>query len=125
MAGLCFSIMDTKTFGERFRLARTAAKLSQADVAKACGKSRGAISQWETGSVAEVDARALKLAARKMRVSVDYLLDGEDPPPAVDLPAEISACWPLLTEAQRRELAEIARQQADQNRSILDELSRQ
>lgn len=118
-------IMDNKTFGERFRLARTAAKLSQAAVAKACGKSRGAISQWESGLVEEVEARALKLAARKMRVSVDYLLDGEDPPKPLDLPEAISACWPLLTESQRLEIAEEIRKKAELNRSILDELAGQ
>jgi transcriptional regulator with XRE-family HTH domain len=117
--------MDTQSFGDRFRLARTTAKLSQAEVAKACGKSRGAISQWESGTVADVDARALKLAARKMRVSVDYLLDGEDPPKPPDLPEVISAHWPSLTEAQRQEIAEDIRKKAELNRSILAELANQ
>lgn len=125
MQDVRLTIMDTRTFGERFRLARSAAKLSQAAVAKACGKSRGAISQWESGLVADVDAKALKLAARKMRVSVDYLLDGEDPPKPLDLPESISAHWPLLTESQRLEIAEEIRKKAELNRSILDELAGQ
>ena len=125
MADVRLTIMDTKTFGERFRLARTAAKLSQAAVAKACGKSRGAISQWETGLVSEVDARTLKLAARKMKVTVDYLLDGEDPPTPIDLPEVISEHWGSLTEAQRLEITEEIRKKAELNRAILAELTNQ
>jgi transcriptional regulator with XRE-family HTH domain len=117
--------MDTKAFGDRFKLARTAQKLSQSAVAKACGKSRGAISQWESGLVADVDARALKLAAKKMRVTVDYLLDGEDPPKPLDLPKLISDHWEFLTEAQRLAIAEDIRNKAELNRSILDELTGQ
>lgn len=94
-------------------------------MAKACGKSRGAISQWETGLVCEVDARALKMEARKMKVSVDYLLDGEDPPKPLDLPNIISEHWGLLTESRRLEIAEAIRQKAELNRSILAELANQ
>jgi transcriptional regulator with XRE-family HTH domain len=125
MADVRLTIMDAKTFGERFRLARLAQGLSQAAVAKACGKSRGAISQWETGLVSEVDARTLKLAARKMKVTVDYLLDGEDPPKPLDLPEVISAHWGSLTEAQRIEITEEIRKKAELNRAILAELTNQ
>jgi transcriptional regulator with XRE-family HTH domain len=125
MQDVRLTIMDTKAFGERFRMVREAQKLSQAAVAKACGKSRGAISQWESGLVKDVDARALKLAAKKMRVSVDYLLDGEDPPKPLDLPAAILAHWAYLTETQRLEIAEEVRKKAELNRAILDELTGQ
>jgi transcriptional regulator with XRE-family HTH domain len=125
------ALNDMKTFGERVSDARKRKGLSQDQIAQAAGVSRSAIAQWETGRVENVDARALRGAARALGVSVDWLLDGEAVGAAQEEAAAYHAgpsggllleCWSDLTEAQRRELLERACADAEHNRAVLTEL---
>lgn len=127
---LQFSIMDSRTLGERLRLARTRARLTQDQVAARCGISRSLISQWETGVVHEVSAGNLACAARVLRVSLDWLLEGdgngiaEPAPAAYGEHADLLALWADLTDSQRSALLERMRGLAAHNRELLAELSR-
>jgi transcriptional regulator with XRE-family HTH domain len=61
-------------------------KLTQQDIAEACGVDRSTVANWETGSTYP-DARRLKDLARKLGVTVDQLLaepedDQPEPEPA-------------------------------------------
>lgn len=64
---------ETATLGERIKVARQAAGLSQEALGAVLGKTQSAVSQWELGtSVPEFDA-AVPLA-RALGVSLDWLL---------------------------------------------------
>jgi transcriptional regulator with XRE-family HTH domain len=126
--------MISSTVGSRIKHARLAAKLTQRQLAKPCGVTRSAISQWETGTVQGIDATALNAAAKALGVSLDWILFGksdavpmakiaEDPPPyVVDPPAGLAANWSRLTAAQQADIAAKVQALADLNASILAEL---
>ncbi len=126
MFGLSLRLMDPRTLGERLREARTNARLTQDQLASKVGVSRSLISQWETGTVQEIHATSLWAASKALRVSLDWLLEGdgmeEIREPATPDEVQLLDAWLLLTPTQRaRVLAEV-RQMADHNRELLEEL---
>ncbi len=62
------------TLGEKIKIARRAAGLTQEEFANKLMVSRQAVTKWETGKGIP-DIENLKLVARLLDVSVDYLLD--------------------------------------------------
>lgn len=65
-----------ETMGERIKFHREAKGLSQSDLAKICGVTKGAVSQWELGRSKNVkNAPWLKLV-ETLGVSGDYLVNG-------------------------------------------------
>jgi transcriptional regulator with XRE-family HTH domain len=65
-------------FGERLRAARTLRGLSQVDLATHAGSSRSMISSYEAGARSPKGATLLGLA-RALRVSAQWLMNGEGP----------------------------------------------
>ena len=63
------------TLAMRIKQARDEAGLSQAALGKACGVSRNAVSQWESGETRPASARLLKIAA-VTGMDAEWLLAG-------------------------------------------------
>lgn len=120
MSCLHLVIMEPREFGQRFKAARAAAGRTQQEVARACGKTRGAVSQWESGLVNDVDARALAAAADYMGVTLDYLLGRSESPPQARVPSDIDTeDWQILTHDQREAVTAEIRKLAEHNRKLL------
>lgn len=66
-----------KTFAERLRFARDLRRLTQAELARACKLSQGAIANYESGS--RRDARGIFELATALRVSALWLAQGVGP----------------------------------------------
>lgn len=67
--------MDLK---ERIKNSRIAAKMTQEELARAVGKTRNAVAQWESGAV-HPRLNTLEDIAGALEVSVDWLLTGNTP----------------------------------------------
>ena len=67
--------MDLK---ERIKNSRIAAKMTQEELARAVGKTRNAVTQWESG-VSRPRLNTLEEIAEALEVSVDWLLTGNTP----------------------------------------------
>jgi transcriptional regulator with XRE-family HTH domain len=65
--------------GDRIKLARKAAKLSQADVAARLGITASAISQWENGAVVNVRPANLLALCEALQVRAEWLVTGKEP----------------------------------------------
>ena len=65
------------TFGEKLREARKEAGLSQEQLAEKMSVSRSAVAKWESDK-GMPDVNNLKVMARLLDVSLDYLLDDEE-----------------------------------------------
>lgn len=65
------------TLGERIKYARKrlVPKMTQEALAKACGVSREAVSQWESGSSKSLTGENLVAAAKALQVRVEWLLN--------------------------------------------------
>ena len=69
------------SFGENLQTIRKKNQLSQERLAEMLGVSRQAVSKWELGEgYPEVDK--LLILSKKLNISLDSLLGGENPPPA-------------------------------------------
>lgn len=67
--------MDLK---ERIKNSRIAAKMTQEELARAVGKTRNAVTQWESGA-SRPRLNTLEKIAEALEVSVDWLLTGNTP----------------------------------------------
>ena len=67
------------TFGERLREARKKAGMTQEQLAEVLSVSRQAVTKWESDKGIP-DVENLKLIAKVLDVSIDYLLDRTDNP---------------------------------------------
>lgn len=62
------------TLGEKLKIARKQAGLSQEQLSEKLGVSRSAVAKWETDNgIPDVDN--LKILSKLLNVSIDYLLD--------------------------------------------------
>ena len=67
-----------ETIGQRILRLRESAGLSQEDVGKACGRSRVAVTKWESGQTANLKLSNLTALCKLFSVSYDYLIEGEE-----------------------------------------------
>jgi transcriptional regulator with XRE-family HTH domain len=65
-----------ETMGDRIKFHREAKGLSQSDLAKICGVTKGAVSQWEIGRSKNVKNAAWIKLTNALGVSPDYLVNG-------------------------------------------------
>lgn len=124
--------MKTQSFAERLRAKRAESGLTQAQLARKSGVTRGAISQWETGDVQRVDATPLLRWARALGTTLEYLLEGETPPNSCNehasdyatgaAPRELGAWWRALTPTQREAVTNQVRALALHNAELLEQL---
>ena len=70
------------TLGERIKLKRKSAKMTQEELAKKAGVTKSAISQYESGLTKKMDGDKLLLIAKSLSVSAEWLIYGKDQPPS-------------------------------------------
>ena len=73
-----------ETMGDRIRSLRRARGLTQAELAKLCGVTKSAVSQWEGGSTSNIKLQALLALLAALHTDVPYLLYGPDRAPVQD-----------------------------------------
>ena len=68
-----------ETMGDRIRRLREGQNLTQLELAKECGVTKGAVSQWELGGTQNIKLKSwLKLLAT-LHTTAEYLVSGETP----------------------------------------------
>ncbi len=80
---------EVKTTGERIREARASIKMSQAELARQLGISPGAMWKYEKDKV-QMGPERLADTAKVLRVSMEWLLTGDEPDAPPDKGAKIS-----------------------------------
>lgn len=85
------------TFQERLRQLRTARGWSQEALAEQLGLSRQAVQKWESGA-ARPDMDNLVTLSRLFRVSLDWLVTGQEPEPAHEAPHQPEPVRPAIPE---------------------------
>ena len=78
MAKKYFFLNKTMDLKERIKNSRIAAKMTQEELAKAVGKTRNAVTQWESGA-SRPRLNTLEKIAEALNVSIDWLLTGNTP----------------------------------------------
>jgi SOS-response transcriptional repressor LexA len=73
------SMLNMKQLNERLRHALTRISASQTELAKACGVTKGAVSQWLNGTVRTLEGMNLISAAKFLKVRPEWLADGTIP----------------------------------------------
>lgn len=66
------------TLGDRIKLKRKSAKMTQEELAKKTGVTKSAISQYESGLTKKMDGDKLLLIAKSLSVSAEWLIYGKD-----------------------------------------------
>jgi transcriptional regulator with XRE-family HTH domain len=125
-----------KTLAQRLEEAMKDAKVSQAELARAVGRSRAAISMWLSGSTKSLQGLNLVKAARKLGVDEMWLAEGkghksprrveqESARYVIDPDLErVAAAWSLLTGEQRATYLSQIEATAHTNRLVLREIGR-
>jgi len=67
-----------ETMGDRIKLLRQARNLTQEQVAKACGITKSAVSQWENGLTSNVKLPTVLALVDVLRTDLAYLVYGAD-----------------------------------------------
>lgn len=73
---VAFSVLNV-TLAERVKKAREAAGLSKSDLARLCGVSPSAVTQWESGETKTLEGENLATAADALHVSAMWLATGK------------------------------------------------
>jgi transcriptional regulator with XRE-family HTH domain len=68
--------------GQRIRRLREAKRLSQGDLAKHCGVTRGAVSQWESDTTKNIKLQIFLKLLDALKVDFQYLIFGDGAPEA-------------------------------------------
>lgn len=66
----------SETIFDRIKRVREELGLSQTVIAKRIGVTRSAVSQWESGQTQEISAANLRLLAKALNKSMEWLVDG-------------------------------------------------
>jgi transcriptional regulator with XRE-family HTH domain len=99
---VCTLTMDPMSFAKRLRQARVAARMTQQQVADACGVTDGAVSAWENGVAAGIIAETLFCVADALCVDPRWLATGQGSPASLpDVAASLGELPPDQQEAVR------------------------
>ena len=102
-------------FKERLKLARKRAKITQEQLAYLCDCSKGAVSQWESGTTVPELGTFVSIC-RALNASADFLLFGKE---EIAIPAESLALANKIfsmSEESREQLASLFKTPADDGR---------
>jgi transcriptional regulator with XRE-family HTH domain len=83
-------------WGQRIRELRTAAEESQEALAEAAGVTKGAVSQWENGTVKTIRPENLFAVADHYRVEARWIVTGEEPRSTIVRQADLALETQLL-----------------------------
>jgi transcriptional regulator with XRE-family HTH domain len=70
-----------ETMGDRIRTLREARKHTQESLAKACGVTKSAVSQWEAGSTKNIKLETFLKLLSALRTDHEYLIYGAERAP--------------------------------------------
>lgn len=94
-----------KTLGQRIKLARQSADMSQADLARSVGVTRGAVTHWEKDSIGNLKNEHLYAVADATRVNPRWLATGKGSMRPLDnLPPSLIAKLQMLSDDELREV---------------------
>ena len=96
------------TFGERLRLCREAAGLTQDELAAMCGTYKQNISRYET-SAREPNIRIAGKLANTLGVSLEYLQFGEEKKTEFPQVTMIGRAAEKMTEDQREQMYQLVK----------------
>lgn len=117
---IMLTTMSRLDFGKRVKALMKDKNLTQQELADKIGIKRASLTQWELGTTKQVKDENLLAAALALETTPEFLLTGKHAPPAPV--QDLADFWPKLTPTQKSTLADLARQYADQNQEILDNL---
>lgn len=109
-----FSNLYWMTMGERIKRARTAAGLTQVELAKRVGVSKGAVSQWEADDVKNLRLPNLFAMADATGFSARWIGTGEGPEKPEQAPLTPQGFDLQISELSSNELAALLRLAAEQ-----------
>jgi transcriptional regulator with XRE-family HTH domain len=121
MDQVTLEIMNPEEIGKRIKQARLAKGLKQHELGRLSGVSESAVSQWESGRIKQIMGPTLRKLASALKVSIDWLLEGEDAPARAEDDAPDSLAWEYLTSKQREDFNRQIREAAEHNRSLLEQ----
>lgn len=78
------------SIGERIKLAREAANLTQEELGQRCGTTKQSIYKYENGIVTNIPLDRIEKIASITGVSATYLMDWENEKPIVEIDDELS-----------------------------------
>ena len=89
------------SIGDRIKIARKKAGLTQQKLAERVRVSRAAVAQWESGETKGLKPENLVLAAEKLAISIKWLATGEGPVASSpsDIPDQVLKLARLITKA--------------------------
>jgi len=93
---------------DRYVEIRDARGVSDYAVAKACGIGRSTFSDWRAGKSIPRIEKLTKIAAF-LNVSLDYLVNGEEPAPAVEMDPQLKELFQLASKATPEQQAQAVR----------------
>lgn len=76
-----YAVPPMETMGDRIRTLREARKLSQEALGKLVGVTKGAVSQWESGSTKNIKLETFLALLEVLRTDYEYLVYGADRAP--------------------------------------------
>jgi transcriptional regulator with XRE-family HTH domain len=86
------------TLSERIKEAKESAGLSNADLARATGRSQGAVTQWLQGSVVSLKADTAAQIERATGYRASWLVTGKGPKRVDDIEPQLK--WDVLTSLE-------------------------
>lgn len=89
-----------RNIGQRFRLARSRNGYTLEQVARRCGLSRNAVAKWESGAAFPIPEH-LAVVAELYRVSLDWLVRGQDETSSGDEESLLAAYRAMSLKRQR------------------------
>ena len=95
------------SLADRVKQARKRARMTQAELARATGQSRAAISLWENGSTKHLTADSAIQAADALNVSIKWLVYGSGRMTSASLSpqaASIARAYDVMGSAEQREV---------------------
>lgn len=69
---------DVETMGDRVKSLRQARGLTQEQLAKACGVTKSAVSQWESGTTSNIKLPTVLALVSALKTDLAYLVYGAD-----------------------------------------------
>lgn len=116
------------SLGERIKTARELLGMTQKDLSKQMGVSRGAVALWETDKTRPDHSRLVKLATL-LGTDATFLLSGTSGQESEGAPphefAALIEAWRLLLPDERNDLFAQITQRATHNKAVLDQLASQ
>ena len=92
------------TIGDKIRVARESARMTQTELGKACGTTKQTIYKYETGAITNIPMDRLADIAEALNITVEYLMGWDNPSEAK---RKMLKLWDSASESQQRRIIDI------------------